>query len=200
MVDTEAVEKLKKEEGSNHINNDLDHILMRRSQNTLIVVGTGIILFSIWTVVKTLGSLILLKDEAVAAIRKTADEIGIILSDQILFYIELAVTLIAMLLFLAVRTYIGLAAISEGRGIRRRMGYLILAVIMIIFNITAVVMNFVSTTSQDSHAVFSEDTSLSAHIIEITSIVMLVELVFSAIRIRRVRKRVSQSAAQREQE
>ena len=184
----------------NHINNDIDHILIRRSQNTLIVVGSGTILFSIWTVVKTLGSLILLNDEAVAAIRKTADEIGIILSDQILFYIELAVTLIAMLLFLAVRTYIGLAAISEGRGIRRRMGYLILAVIMIIFNITAVVMNFVSTTSQDSHAVFSEDTSLSAHIIEITSIVMLVELVFSAIRIRRVRKRVSQSAAQREQE
>ena len=71
----------------NHINNDIDHILIRRSQNTLIVVGSGTILFSIWTVVKTLGSLILLKDEAVAAIRKTADEIGIILSDQILFYI-----------------------------------------------------------------------------------------------------------------
>ena len=184
----------------NHINNDIDHILIRRSQNTLIVVGTGTILFSVWTVVKTLGTLILLKDQAVAVVRKTADENGIIISDQHLFYIVLAVTLIALLLFLAVRTYIGLTAISEGRGLRRRIGYLILAVIMIIFNITAVVMNFVSTTSQDSHAVFSEDTSLSAHIIEITSIIMLVELVFSAIRIRIVRKRVSQSAVQREQE
>ena len=184
----------------NHIDNDIDHILIRRSQNTLIVVGTGTILFSVWTVVKTLGTLILLKDEAVAVVRKTADENGIIISDQHLFYIVLAVTLIALLLFLAVRTYIGLTAISEGRGLRRRIGYLILAVIMIIFNITAVVMNFVSTTSQDSHAVFSEDTSLSAHIIEITSIIMLVELVFSAIRIRIVRKRVSQSAVQREQE
>ena len=187
----------------NHIDNDIDHILIRRSQNTLIVVGTGTILFSVWTVVKTLGTLILLKDEAVAVVRKTADENGIIISDQHLFYIVLAVTLIALLLFLAVRTYIGLAAISEGRGIRRRMGYLILAVIMIIFNITAVIINFVSVKSQDSIdslAVFSNDTSLSAHIIEITSIIMLVELVFSAIRIRIVRKRVSQSAAQREQE
>ena len=86
---------------------------------------------------------------------------------------------------------------------RRRIGYLILAVIMIIFNITAVIINFVSVKSQDSIdslAVFSNDTSLSAHIIEITSIIMLVELVFSAIRIRIVRKRVSQSAVQREQE
>ena len=177
----------------NHIDNDIDHILIRRSQNTLIVVGTGTILFSVWTVVKTLGTLILLKDEAVAVVRKTADENGIIISDQHLFYIVLAVTLIALLLFLAVRTYIGLTAISEGRGLRRRIGYLILAVII----------NFVSVKSQDSIdslAVFSNDTSLSAHIIEITSIIMLVELVFSAIRIRIVRKRVSQSAVQREQE
>ena len=57
----------------NHIDNDIDHILIRRSQNTLIVVGTGTILFSVWTVVKTLGTLILLKDEAVAVVRKTAD-------------------------------------------------------------------------------------------------------------------------------
>ncbi len=187
----------------NHIDNDIDHILIRRSQNTLIVVGTGTILFSVWTVVKTLGTLILLKDEAVAVVRKTADENGIIISDQHLFYIVLAVTLIALLLFLAVRTYIGLTAISEGRGLRRRIGYLILAVIMIIFNITAVIINFVSVKSQDSIdslAVFSNDTSLSAHIIEITSIIMLVELVFSAIRIRIVRKRVSQSAVHREQE
>ena len=184
----------------NHINNDTDHILIRRSQNTLIVVGTGTILFSIWTVVKTLGSLILLKDEAIAAVRKTADENGIIISDQKLFYIVLAFTLIIMLLFLAVRTHIGLAAISEGRGLRRRMGYLILAVIMIIFNITVVIINFVSVKSQDPLVVFSEDTSLSAHIIELTSLIMLVELVFSAIRIRRVRKRVSQSAEEREQE
>ena len=184
----------------NHINNDIDHILIRRSQNTLIVVGSGTILFSVWTVVKTLGSLFLLRDELVAFLRKTIDESGLTIPDQYIFYIELAMVLIIMALFLVFRTFIGLSAVAEGRGFRRNNGYLILAVIMIIFNITAVVMNFVSTTSQDSHAVFSEDTSLSAHIIEITSIVMLVELVFSAIRIRRVRKRVSQSAAQREQE
>ena len=78
----------------NHINNDMDHILMRRSQNTLIVVGTGTILFSVWTVVKTMSSFVLLKDEVIASVRRTADEAGFILSGQQLFYIVLAFMLI----------------------------------------------------------------------------------------------------------
>ena len=184
----------------NHINNDIDHILIRKSQNILIVVGTGTILFSVWTVVKTLGMLFLLKDESVAYVRKALENNGIKISDQLIFYILLAMMLIAMLIFLAVRTYIGLSAISEGRGYRRRHGYLILAVLMILFNAVAVVINFISVKSEESLWVFGNDTSLSAHINEFTSMAMLVELVFSAIRIRRVRKRVSQNAAQKEQE
>ena len=78
----------------NHLNHDMDHLLMRRSQNTLIVVGTGTILFSVWTVVKTLSSFVLLKDEVIASIRNTADEVGFILSEQQLFYIVLAFMLI----------------------------------------------------------------------------------------------------------
>ena len=200
MVDTEAVEKLKKEEESNHINNDLDHILMRRSQNTLIVVGTGIILFSIWTVVKTLGLVFMLKDESIAIARKAADEIGSNVSDQHLYYIVLAVMLIIMLLFLAVRTYIGRAAISEGRGVRRRKGYLILAVILIIINTVAVTANYLLPESQEYLGELSTNNSMPALIIEVTSMIMMVEMVFAAVRLRRVRRRISRSTEQKEQE
>ena len=200
MVDTEAVEKLKKEKGSNHINNDLDHILMRRSQNTLIVVGTGIILFSIWTVVKTLGLVFMLKDESIAIARKAADKIGISISDQHLYYIVLAVMLIIMLLFLAVRTYIGRAAISEGRGVRRRKGYLILAVILIIINTVAVTANYLLPESQEYLGELSTNNSMPALIIEVTSMIMMVEMVFAAVRLRRARRRISRSTEQKEQE
>ena len=200
MVDTEAVEKLKKEEESNHINNDLDHILMRRSQNTLIVVGTGIILFSIWTVVKTLGLVFMLKDESIAIARKAADEIGSNVSDQHLYYIVLAVMLIIMLLFLAVRTYIGRAAISEGRGVRRRKGYLILAVILIIINTVAVTANYLLPESQEYLGELSTNNSMPALIIEVTSMIMMVEMVFAAVRLRRARRRISRSTEQKEQE
>ena len=184
----------------NHINNDIDQILIRKSQNTLIVVGTGTILFSVWTVVKTMGSLFLLKDEAVAAVRKIVYENGFTIPDQHIFYIVLVIMLIAMLLFLAARTFIGLSAVAEGRGFHRGSGYLILAVMMIILNIVAAIISLISARSQESPGIFSNDTSLSAHIVELTSMIMLVELVLSAIRIRRVRKRVSRSTAQKEQE
>ena len=184
----------------NHINNDMDHILMRRSQNTLIVVGTGTILFSVWTVVKTLSSFVLLKDEVIASVRNTADEVGFILSEQQLFYIVLVIMLIFLILFLAVRIYIGMSAISEGRGLRKSKGYLILAVIVIIINITTVAISLFSAKSQESLGALSKDTSLSSLVIELTSIVMAVEMVFAAVRLRRARLRVSQSSVQKEQE
>ena len=184
----------------NHINNDMDHILMRRSQNTLIVVGTGTILFSVWTVVKTLSSFVLLKDEVIASVRNTADDVGFILSEQQLFYIVLVIMLIFLILFLAVRIYIGMSAISEGRGLRKSKGYLILVVIVIIINITTVAISLFSAKSQESLGALSKDTSLSSLVIELTSIVMAVEMVFAAVRLRRARLRVSQSSVQKEQE
>ena len=184
----------------NHINNDIDHILLRRSQNTLIVVGSGTILFSVWTVVKTLGSLFLLRDELVAFLRKTIDESGLAIPDQYIFYIELAMVLIIMALFLVFRTFIGLSAVAEGRGFRRNNGYLILAVLLIIFNVAVMAVNFFSVHSGEAPLALSNGNSLPAQIIELTSIIMLFELVFSAIRIRNVRKRVGQSAEQKEQE
>ena len=187
----------------NHINNDIDQIRIRRSQNTLIVVGTGTILFSVWTVIKTLGAFFLLKNESVDVVKEAAGEIGVALSDQQVFYIVLAVMVLFMILFLAVRTFIGRSAILEGRGLRRGNGYLILASILIILGIASLVTSIFSTGSQESlsvFSVFSNYTSLSTLIIEFTSMIMLVELVYSAIRIRIVRKRVRQSTAQKEQE
>ena len=190
----------KREVGVNHINNDIDHIMMRRSQNTLIVVGTGTILFSVWTVVKTLGSLFMRREETIAIARRAADEIGVVISDQNLFYIMLAILLITMLLFLGIRTYIGRAAISEGRGFQRSKGYLILAVILIIINTAAVVIMLISAKSQEYLRMFSSDMSLSTLIIELTSIIMLAEMVFAAAKLRKVRGAAGQSAEQKEQE
>lgn len=162
--------------------------------------GTGTILFSVWTVVKTLGSLFIRREEAVAIARRTADEVGVVISDQNLFYIMIAVLLTTMLLFLGIRTYIGRAAISEGRGFRRSNGYLILAVILIIINTAAVIIMFISTKSQEYLWMFSSDTSLSTLIIELTSIIMLAEMVFAAAKLRKARGAAGQSAEQKEQE
>ena len=185
----------------NHINNDIDHIQIRRSQNTLIVVGMGTMLFGVWTVVKTLWSFFLLKDESVAVIKKAAGESGAALSDQQVFYVVLVIMVLLLILYLAARTFVGMSAMSEGRGWRKRNSYLIIASIMIIIDIVSFVTSLFSAGSQEeSLSVFSNNTSLSALIIELTSLFMLVDLVYSALKIRKVRKRVSQSTAQEGQE
>ena len=184
----------------NHINNDADHILIRRSQNILIVVGTGTILFSIWTAVKILGTLFLLRDETVAAVRKLVDEKGFVVSDTIIFNVLLAGTIVCMLLFVGIRAYIGLSAVSEGRGRRRRKGYLILAVIMIIVDLLAAFSSTIGLMPKESYGAFTVNTSMSSYVIELTSTVMLIEMVVFAVRLRKARRRVNQSAAQKEQE
>ncbi|MCQ2563281.1 MAG: hypothetical protein MJ128_02155 [Mogibacterium sp.] len=78
----------------NFIDNDPKQVAIRKYRNTLIVVGTGIILFGVWTVVKMLGSFFILKDETIAAMRKIS-HIGVDeLPDDALFYITLVVVMI----------------------------------------------------------------------------------------------------------
>ena len=171
------------------IDNDPEQVAIRKYQNILIVVGTGIILFSAWTVVKMLGSFFMLKDETVEAMRRFGGEGMADVPDTAVFYITLVTVLIIMLIVLAIRAYVGLSAISEGRGKRRRGPYLLLAVIMIISGTMSFIANFLSTGKEASFGALSADTSFSGLIIELTSVIMLTEMVVSAIRIRRLTER-----------
>ena len=174
----------------NFIDNDPKQVAIRKYQNTLIVVGTGIIFFGVWTVVKMLGSFFILKEETVAALRKTS-RVGVDeLSDDALFYISLVAVMIIMLVILAIRAYVGMSAISEGRGNKRHGPYLLLAVIMIISGVISFIANFSRTAPETSMGAFSADTTISGIIIELTSVIMLTEMVVSAVRIRKLKRSV----------
>ena len=176
-----------------YINNDPKHIAIRKAQNTLIVVGSGIVLFGVWTAVKMLGSFFLLKEETVAAMRMLAGEGMDVLSDTAVFYITLAMVMFVMLVILAIRTYVGLSAISEGRGKKSRILYIPIAVIMIIFGLISFYINFTTVEDAGTYGALSQDTTTSGLIIELTSVIMLTEMVVSAVRIKRLRKPDGQS-------
>ena len=182
-----------------HINNDPDHILIRKSQNTLIVVGSGTILFSIWTAVKVLSSLFLLRTETVASVRKLTDLNDSTYSDKMIFIITLVIYLIIVAIFVAFRTYVGRAAIAEGIGRRRRRGYLVIAVIMIVMSMLTIINNLRTTGETETALAIYDNTSFSSLIIELTSMIMLIEMVSSAVKIRAARRRVSESAVQKDQ-
>ena len=170
----------------NHINNDAEHVLIRKSRNNLIVVGTGIVLFSIWTVIKTMGSIILLRDETVAAIRDMADTGTYALSYNAVLAVIIVSGALASAVILLINLYVGASAIAEGRGKRKSIVYLLLAGLMIILTIISIGANVAHIDAVEQRGAYTRDTSLSAIIIDITSIIMLIDMITASVRIRKL--------------
>lgn len=167
------------------VNNEPDQIEIRKSQNTLIVVGTGTIIFSIWTAVKMLGLLFLLRNETVdALLKKTGPIEG--LSDKSLFWMVVVINIIVIVLLSGVRVYVGLSAIAVGRGKRRGWLYILAAVVMIIGNILAFFTGFFFAVEREQLGAFASDQSLSTFIIDTTSLIMLTQMVISAVKVRKL--------------
>ena len=116
------------------INNEPEQIEIRKARNTLIVVGSGTVLFSAWTAVKILSIIILLRKEIVDAVFKLLGPVEG-LPENVVFWIVILLISIIMAVILGVRMYVGLSAIAVGRGRRRRLLFILIAVIMIIGNI-----------------------------------------------------------------
>ena len=168
------------------VNNEPKQIEIRKSQNTLIVVGTGTIIFGIWTAIKMLGMLFMLREETVTALlAKYGPVEGI--SEKALFWMLVFLIALLMLLFLAVRTYVGMSAISEGRGKRPRRFYLLLAIFMIIGSIYSFCSNLLAVGAPEQLGALTRDQSISALIIELTSMIMMTQMVVSAVKIRKLR-------------
>lgn len=172
--------------------NSPEAILKRRIQDTLIIVGTDIILFSIWTMVKTVGISMMYRTEIIRDMRSFGGTENSTLSDSTLFLLFLIMILFLFSILLFLRLYVGLAAISEGRGRRRSNLYLAIAGIMIVLSILSLYQMLLQLFSgaEIEHAPYylSDDPSISSVIIELTSIVMMLQMVSAAIRIRRLRK------------
>lgn len=170
------------------VNNKPEQIKIRKSQNTLIVVGTGTVLFSIWSAVKLLSVVFLLRQEIVEAILKqtgTVEEIP----ENILFWVVAVMCIIFALVIMGIRTYVGLCAVAEGQGKRRSIFYIIIAVFMILLTTLSVCMSFFITKEPDQFSALTGDQSFSAMIIDATSVIMLTQMVVSALRIRQFNRR-----------
>lgn len=176
------------------INNDPQQVLLRKSRNNLIVMGSGIILFGVWTAFKMLAMLVLLKDETIEGLRKMASGVNAgatgewnsVIPEDTVYLITMVLVALFMALALCARAYVGMSAISEGRGKRKRSFYLVVAAVIICFNMASFILNFISVNEPEQMGAFTRDTSFSGLIIEFTSMVMLIEMLVSAIRARQI--------------
>ncbi len=141
---------------------------IRKHQNTLIVIGTGILLFTLWSVIKTIASF----NMHIAGLYSSPAE-GFV----IMFILVILLGVDTLL-----RVFTALKARSAGYKKNGKISYIFTAIILILIHITAIVyylMNF--SASVDSVI----DTVVTC-VIEGTGIVMTLDLIYSGIRLKKL--------------
>ena len=178
------------------VNNTERRIALRRAENTLMVVGLGIILFSAWSAVRTVGLVLLYRTKILTIIKESLGEMDDVpISDNTLFGILLAMVGIFLLFTIALRLFIGLSAMAEARGKRSGIFYILLTVFLIWVNIHFTIDTFLKVVATPAVDYELESPTFAGVFIELTSVVMMIEMVISAVRVRKYRKQERQEVS-----
>ena len=151
-------------------------ITLRRNQDTLVIVGTGVIIFGIWSLLKTLFALLLNIGDLYEVILKEETPEGRVA-------IFIVVTLMLMI-DLAFRVSVGLSAIAVARGKKSRFIFVAGALILAFSSATLVTAQIRAIVTGERVATISHVTAA----VELTSLITLTQLINSAMAIRGIRK------------
>lgn len=154
---------------------------IRKLENNLITIGTGIIVLSAWTFFKILMFVIVSWEEIAGNIEPY---VALIAASVVLF--------IVFVDFL-IHLFIGLSARNEGKGIikckkknkKKRNGYLVLLGIIIFLNSAAIIGEFIYLFIQKQDGSLS---SVITMVIDLTSLMIMCDLMISAIKLRKLKK------------
>ena len=152
---------------------------LRRKQVTLVTLGTGVILFGVWSVVK---SLLYFRTNLFADLDTQVEP-------ELLPYIKLATVVIVALFVLAdlgIRLKIGRRARAEGMGRRQKNGYLILAALIVLVNITGDLLGVYYIVKNGVPEQSGPDYIVSV-LVDLSSTALLAELIITVLRVRKLR-------------
>ena len=157
-------------------------IELRRRRITLMSLGSGVISFGIWSITKTLlyiyvGVFKLDAATAPEQYRQAATAVA---------YVLLA---LFMLIGLSLRLFVGLKARAAGSGKRQRPTYIVVACLLLAWSILTLLVAVFSRTSgrMENQSVMDYAVSM---FVECCSAAMLAELIYTALRVRKLAKLV----------
>ena len=161
-------------------NNSQLQVRLRKNQNTLVAIGWGVIAFGIWSVIKGVLGAALNTENMTELSRQGTPALAA-------FWVMLG---IALLIDLLLRMYVGRSAIREGKGEKKRWGYIVFALLMALTStaLTAVSVYFVARNGTESVVQLA-----ATMIVELTSVITLLELVFSAVKVRRLSRELKEA-------
>ena len=190
-------------------NNEIQQIKLRKYEHRLTISGVGVILFGAWNIIKAVIVFLVAPMERMSELitddmRQLVNGIGI--SESVVTVLIVVFIFLGMLVTLAIRIYIGRAAIQDGRHIRRRRPFFIiwafLVGIVLILNIAFGIANTAGpimgeqmmpeqmTMSPEQMAMASSWMKASdvSVFVDATSLFCVVELIIAAITVRRLRR------------
>lgn len=174
--------------------NSDEQIKIRRYENTLIVVGTGIIIFAVWTMIKSIGLILINRKAEISNIRAESIPNTVDLSDAKLLGIFVLIAVVYLIGGVLIRIVIGLSAIAEGRNRHSGIIYIPITVFYILCSFFTIIAELVYIITGDN--LFGLDAgslnrvSFASIIIEFTSMVMMIEMIRAAMRLKKYRRRL----------
>lgn len=166
-------------------NNDKRQIELRRYSDILKSIGNGVILFGVWSVVKTVSLFLLSPKERAdlmggyeASFQEQGITEGVYLS-VVFFFI-----LLGLVLDLLIRVYVGRSAIAAGKG--KKMSAICIFLTCILILSSAVSLVFTAIHITDAEYLQSQEGWLISSVIELTSGAVLIEMLIASARIKRL--------------
>jgi len=152
--------------------NSIDEIKLRKYESILRISGTGVVVFGLWSFVKTIIYVLFQFSYFETVLGIDFNDV-----DKTAFVVMLVIIMIMDILF---RLYIRKQAKKEAEGYNKGYLYIVFAVIMVFLSINSVISYI-----YDSQDILEK---MAAIITDITSIIITVELIVSALYVRRHRK------------
>lgn len=150
-------------------------IKIRRLQINLITLGTGFIAFGMWEFIRTTLTSVLIPDESL----QSMDAAG-------KWTVYIITWILAGAIFL-IDLWIGLSARAEGNGKRKRSFYLVVIGFIILFNSILILAEIAVLIILHEH-IF---TYLITLVIDTTKLIITIDLLRSAITLRKLKKQCS---------
>lgn len=161
-------------------NSDNLEILLRRNLDTIFIVGTGTILMAVWGIAKLIALAVLSEAGIESVVGPFPDD-----GAPALYYRFFG---FFILLDFLLRIVIGRRARAEGRGKKQGSLYIVLAGFLCLNYLMSVVGRAVNLYFERSDI---EDTLIMI-VIDATSMVILAELIVSAVRIRKLTRQMEE--------
>ena len=164
---------------------------LRRYQNVLVCVGSGVIMFGFWGAVKSVMNMILKKQEiATLAIQMGVSEETVSMMMPFMFI----ATLIVVALDVTLRMIVGLSARREGRARdeKKHWAYLVFAVILAMITLSSLFTD-IATVDYNYSGVLD---SVITAVIDLTSFVMSIELFVTGVKVKVLKKKCRKAKAE----